>query len=92
MASGTAKIQVTPPAGGAKGSARLAIKLGTGTGAPVECSWNAGGNPNPTGPAAAETYLWVQDPACSTNFDKDPISRITFGVTPSRFIYNRENY
>jgi hypothetical protein len=24
--------------------------------------------------------------------DRDPVGHITFGVTPNRFIYNRENY
>ena len=90
ITSGLGRITVTKPSGAATGAASLAIRLGAGTGAPVVCgTWNSGGNPNPVG--AGATYLQVQDGAC-TNYDRDPVSRITFGITPNKFIYNRENY
>ncbi len=84
FSQGLATIALTKPGPAATGSVELAVNLGTAATGSICPSWTA------TASGADRGYLrglW-----CGLNYDKDPVSRITFGVTPSRFIYNRENY
>lgn len=43
-------------------------------------------------PGTPATANWLRGKWCGTGYDKDPVVRATFGVTPSRQIYLREGY
>jgi hypothetical protein len=90
IANGLGQIKLAKPSGAATGSVDLAIKvIGTISAAPTVCGGWTSSNPNPNG--AGLEHLEVQG-TCSANYDKDPVSHITFGVSRNKFIFNRENY
>jgi len=88
MSSGRGVVVIAKPSGGATGSADLGIDLGTTAtgqvcGTPATFAATSGAN---------RAYLRANWCSGGTVADRDPVGRITFGVQPSRFIYNRENH
>lgn len=84
ISQGLGTITIAKPSPAATGSAELAVNLGTGGTATICPSWIA--------LATGAGLAYFQGQWCGSGYVKDPISRITLGVTRNKFIFHRENY
>lgn len=84
FSAGTGSLVLNKPSGGPEGSAEITVNLGSGMSAQACPAWT------PTAVAAGKSYL--QSLWCGATYTKDPVSRVTFGIYRSRYIFRRENY
>jgi len=84
FSAGIGSLVLNKPSGGAEGSAEITVNLGSGVTAQACPAWT------PAAAAAGKSYL--QSLWCGGTYTKDPVSKATFGIYRSRYIFRRENY
>ena len=89
MNRGAASLLLRRPTDGTQGSVDVTVNLGN-TLADV-CNPPGFAGPQPAAPPTAG-LAYLQGKWCGANYDRDPLSRATFGIYRSRFIYRREVY